>query len=54
VPGSRYALRLDGASERELHDDAGRAFSPLALPILAAGTPPPPEPKKPAPKKGRR
>jgi hypothetical protein len=54
VPGSRYALRVDGASSRELHDEAGRAFSPLTLPILAAGTPPPPEPKRPARQKKRR
>jgi hypothetical protein len=51
VPGSRYALRLDGATERELHDAAGRPFAPLTLPILVAGTPPPPEPKA---KKGKR
>jgi hypothetical protein len=54
VPGSRYALRLDGASDRELHDAAGRAFAPLSLPLLAAGEPPPPEPKKPAGKRRRR
>jgi hypothetical protein len=54
VPGSRYALRLDGAATRELHDEAGRAFAPLSLPILAAGTPPPPEPKRPARRKRRR
>jgi len=46
VPGSRYALRLDGAADRDLHDEAGRAFSPVSLPLLAAGTPPAPEPKK--------
>jgi hypothetical protein len=54
VPGSRYALRLEGAAERELHDAAGRSFAPLTLPLLAAGTPPPPEPKKPARKRRRR
>ncbi len=54
VPGSRYALRLDGASARELHDEAGRAYAPLTLPILAAGTPPPPEPKRPPRKRKRR
>jgi hypothetical protein len=48
IPGSRYALRLDGASRRELHDEGGRAFSAVSLPLLAAGSPPPPEPKKPA------
>lgn len=54
VPGSRYVLRLDGATDRELHDDAGRAFSAVSLPLLAAGSPPPPEPKKPGRKKRRR
>jgi hypothetical protein len=53
VPGSRYLLRLDGASDRDLHDDAGRAFSAVTLPLLAAGTPPPPEPKRAAKKKRR-
>jgi hypothetical protein len=54
VPGSRYVLRVDGASQRDLHDEVGRAFAPLTLPILAAGSPPPPEPKKPARRKKRR
>jgi hypothetical protein len=54
VPGSRYALRLDGAGARDLHDEAGRAFGPITLPLLAAGTPPPPEPKKPSRKKRHR
>src|SRR6266540_1362259 len=54
TPGSRYALRLDGAADRDLHDESGRAFGPVTLPILAAGNPPPPEPKKPARKKKRR
>jgi hypothetical protein len=54
VPGSRYALRLDGVSARALHDEAGRGYEPLTLPLLAAGTPPPPEPKKPARKKRHR
>jgi hypothetical protein len=53
VPGSRYALRLDGASERDLHDDAGRAFAPISLPLLAAGTPPPPEAQTTAKRKKR-
>jgi len=53
VPGSRYALRLDGAVERELHDAGGRAYSPLTLPILVAGTPPPPE-QRAKPKRKRR
>jgi hypothetical protein len=54
VPGSRYALRVDGASARELHDEAGQAYAPVSVPILVAGTPPPPEPKKPPKKKKRR
>ena len=54
VPGSRYVLRLDGVTDRELHDDAGRAFSAVSLPLLAAGSPPPPQPKKPARKRRRR
>jgi hypothetical protein len=53
APGARYVLRLDGASDRDLHDDRGRAFSAVTLPLLAAGSPPPPE-KTPARKKRRR
>ena len=54
VPGSRYALRLDGAADRDLHDESGRPFSPVTLPLLAAGTPPAPEPKKPVRKRRHR
>ncbi len=54
VPGSRYVLRLDGASDRDLHDEAGRAWSAVSLPLLAAGSPPPPEPKKQKPARKRR
>jgi hypothetical protein len=54
VPGSRYGLRLDGVSARALHDEAGQGYEPLTLPLLAAGTPPPPEPKKPARRKRHR
>jgi hypothetical protein len=54
VPGSRYALRVDGAATRELHDEAGRAYEPVSVAILAAGTPPPPEPKKAERKKAER
>jgi hypothetical protein len=54
VPGSRYALRVDGASTRDLHDDSGRAYGPVSVPILTAGTPPAPEPKKPPERKKRR
>lgn len=55
VPGSRYALRVDGAATRDVHDDAGHAYAPLTFPLLVAGTPPPPEQSRPArPKKRRR
>jgi hypothetical protein len=54
VPGSRYALRLDGAADRDLHDESGRAFAPVTLPLLAAGVPPPLEPKKPVRKRRHR
>jgi hypothetical protein len=54
LPGSRYLLRLDGAVQRDLHDEVGRAFSAVTFPLLAAGTPPPPEPKRPGRKKKRR
>jgi hypothetical protein len=47
-------VRVDGASQRDLRDELGRAFSPFTLPILAAGSPPPPEPKKPVRAKRRR
>ncbi len=53
VPGSRYALRVDGAATRELHDADGRAYAPISFTLLAAGTPPPPAPKK-KPKRARR
>lgn len=52
-PGSRYTLRLDGASTREFHDAAGKAYAPAGLTVLVAGTPPPPEPKA-QPKRKRR
>jgi hypothetical protein len=45
VPGSRYLLRLEGATGREMRDASGGALAPLSFPVLAAGTPPPPEPK---------
>jgi len=46
APGARYLLRVDGASRREMHDADGRAFAPLVFPLLAAGTPAPPETRK--------
>ena len=54
VPGSRYALRLDGATTRALHDVTGQGYDPLTFPLLAAGAPPPPEAKRPARKKRHR
>lgn len=53
VPASRYVLRVEGWSERELHDADGRAFRPRTFVLLAAGTAPPPEPKR-RPKATRR
>ncbi len=54
APGSRYALRVDGAVAREFHDAGGRAFSPLTHPLLVAGTTPsPPEPRSKPKRRGR-
>jgi len=53
TPASRYLLRLDGVRGRDLHDAAGRAAGPVELPMVAAGSPPEPAPKK-ATKRGRR
>ncbi|WP_041453431.1 Ig-like domain-containing protein [Anaeromyxobacter dehalogenans] len=53
-PGSRYTLRLDGATTREFHDAAGKAYAPAGLTVLIAGTPPPPEPKPQPAKRKRR
>jgi hypothetical protein len=52
VPGSRYVLRVEGATSRELRDGE-RTFGPISFALLAAGTPPPPEPKTKAKKKRR-
>lgn len=46
TPASRYALRVEGAVERTLHDAAGRAIEPISFALLVAGTPPPPEPPR--------
>ncbi len=54
TPGSRYLLRVDGAATRELHDSAGRAYEPIAHPLLAAGSPPPPPEPKEKPARRRR
>jgi len=39
-PGSRYTLRLEGASVKELHDLSGKAYLPVSLALLATGQPP--------------
>jgi len=52
-PGARYALRLEGASGREVHDLAGKGYRPISLAVRAAGEPPPPEPKRAAKKRRR-
>jgi hypothetical protein len=46
TPGSRYTLRVEGASTREAHDAAGKAYAPVSMAILAAGAPPPPDQKR--------
>lgn len=39
-PGSRYVLRLEGASDRRIHDLGGRSFLPLSFAIATTGDPP--------------
>jgi hypothetical protein len=46
-PGATYTLRLDGASSRDAHDPAGRAFTPVKLQLLIAGERPAPPPRRP-------
>jgi hypothetical protein len=41
-PGTSYSLRLDGVAGREFHDDSGRGYRPLSLPLRATGQPPAP------------
>jgi hypothetical protein len=48
APGARYVLRLEGLSTRDVRDADDRAYAPHSFALLVAGTPPPPEPKKPA------
>ena len=36
-PGSRYALRLDGAVTREPHGSDGRAYAPVVLQLQTSG-----------------
>jgi hypothetical protein len=50
-PGTKYALRIDGASDREAHDADGRAYQITVWELRTTGEPPPPEP---APKKAKR
>jgi hypothetical protein len=45
-PGARYALRIEGASGKELHDLGGSAYRPLALSLRVVGDPPPPAPAR--------
>lgn len=45
-PGSDYALRVDGAAKREVHDAAGRAYAPLHLELRAAGEKPAAPPRQ--------
>lgn len=54
-PGSRYVLRLEGASEREIRDLSGLSYRPLTFPLRTTGEPPPdPPPRKRKPRKARR
>jgi len=46
VPGSRYALQIDGAVERNLKDASGHAYVPARWSLLTAGEKPKAEPKK--------
>lgn len=50
-PGASYTLRLDGVAGREFHDDSGRGYRPLSLPLRATGQPPAPSRTK---KRGKR
>lgn len=54
VPAARYTLRVDGAIQRDFHDETGTAYPPVTRIILVAGEPPPPEPKEPPRGKKRR
>jgi hypothetical protein len=53
VPGSRYVLRVEGASRREIRDGA-RSYAPFSFRMLASGTAPPPEAKKQAKSRQRK
>jgi hypothetical protein len=45
-PGSRYALRLDGAVTREPHGSDGRAYAPVVLQLQTSGERPAAAPRK--------
>ena len=45
-PGTTYALRVDGAAAREVHDPAGRAYAPIVLKLKTTGERPAPPPAK--------
>jgi hypothetical protein len=45
-PGSRYALKIDGAVERNPKDASGNAYLPANWSLLTAGEKPKAEPKK--------
>ncbi|HEY7725645.1 MAG TPA: hypothetical protein VH880_09940 [Anaeromyxobacteraceae bacterium] len=38
--GGRYALRLEGAAGRELHDVAGRPYRPVSFTVVVSAEPP--------------
>ncbi len=46
VPGTSYALRVDGAAARELHDPSGRAYAPVVLKLKTKGERPPSAPAR--------
>lgn len=41
IPGTKYRLRVDGSSVREIHDAAGRAYLPLFIELKTTGERPP-------------
>lgn len=45
-PGTSYALRVDGAAAREVHDPGGRAYAPVVLKLKTTGERPPPAPAR--------
>ena len=51
-PGTTYVLRVDGATTREVHDPAGRAYAPLTLKLKTSGERPAPAPAR--KKRGKR